>query len=65
MEAKVLEQIARDVSEVKQKIGLIEQELSEICEDLHEVKPEYLEKLKRIDGGKFLSREEFEKTLED
>ena len=64
-EVEVLEKIAKDVSEVKEKIVAIENELSEISGDLHELKPEYVEKLKAIDKGKFLSREEFEKALED
>ena len=35
-----------------------------IIDDLHEVSPEYLEKLKKIDEGKFISRAELEKELE-
>ena len=34
----------------------IEEELNEINSELHEVRPEYTEKLKRIDRGKFLTR---------
>ena len=43
----------------------IEQEISEINTDLHEVRPEYIEKLKKIDQGRFFSREELEKELKD
>ncbi|KAF5436325.1 hypothetical protein C5S36_00645 [Candidatus Methanophagaceae archaeon] len=36
-----------------------------INSELHEVRPEYTEKLKRIDKGKILTIEEFEKELEE
>ncbi len=32
--------------------------------DFHQVRPEYLRKLKRIDEGRFISRADFEKELE-
>ena len=41
----------------------IEMEVSEINDDLYQVRPEYLEKLKKIDEGKFISRAEFEKKF--
>lgn len=64
-EGKLLLKIAEDVGAMKQKIDKIEREVEELAEDLHEVRPEYLEKLKRIDSGKFLSREEFNRRLEE
>jgi len=62
---KLLQKIAHDVSEVKERVERIEKDVEEINEDLHEVRPEYLEKLKKIDSGRFLSRQEFEKELGD
>lgn len=35
-----------------------------VIDDLHEVRPEYLVKLKKIDEGKFISRAELERELE-
>ncbi|NQE52236.1 hypothetical protein C5S29_01485 [ANME-1 cluster archaeon GoMg3.2] len=64
-ETQLLEKIADDVSFLKDRIIRIEEELNEINSELHEVRPEYMEKLKRIDKGKFLTREEFEKELEE
>jgi uncharacterized protein YydD (DUF2326 family) len=64
-ETQLLEKIADDVSFLKDRIIHIEEELNEINNELHEVRPEYAEKLKRIDKEKFLTREEFEKELEE
>jgi len=64
-ETQLLEKIADDVSFLKDRIIHIEEELNEINSELHEVRPEYTEKLKRIDNGKILTREEFEKALEE
>jgi hypothetical protein len=64
-ETQLLEKIADDVSFLKDRIIHIEEELNEINSELHEVRPEYTEKLKRIDKEKFLTREEFEKELEE
>jgi len=64
-ETQLLEKIADDVSFLKDRILHIEEELNEINSELHEVRPEYTEKLKRIDKRKFLTREEFEKELEE
>jgi hypothetical protein len=64
-ETQLLEKIADDVSFLKDRTIRIEEELNEINNELHEVRPEYAEKLKRIDKEKFLTREEFEKELEE
>jgi len=53
-----------DLSFLKEKILKIEMDVSEINDDLHQVRPEYLEKLKKIDEGKFISRAELERELE-
>jgi len=50
------------------KLQNIEQEVREINEDLHAVRPEFAEKLKNIEKGKthsFASIEEMEKHLEN
>ncbi len=49
------------------KLEAIEQEIKEISEDVHRVKPQYLEKLKEIENGKthkFKNLEEMEKQFE-
>ena len=63
MEAQLLKQIAHDVGEIKQRVTRLEITIDEIDSDLHEIKPEYLEKLKKIGEGRFLTEEEFEKEL--
>ena len=49
------------------KLEAIEQEIKEISEDVHRVKPQYIEKLNEIEKGKthkFKNLEEMEKQLE-
>ena len=58
------QQILNELEFLKEKILKIEMDVSEINDDLHLVNPEYLEKLKKIDEGKFISRAELEKELE-
>lgn len=53
---KELQNVRRDVIEIK----IIVEELDH---DLHEIRPEYIKKLKKIDKGKFLTRKEFEKAV--
>ena len=62
-QVKLLQKIAQDVGTVKAKVERIEQDLDELSSDLHQVKPEYIEKLKKIDSGRFVSRGELEKEL--
>ena len=52
-EAKLLQKIASDLSLVKQKVIKIEHEVEEINEDIHEIRPEYAEKLKLTAAGSF------------
>lgn len=59
----MLKQLAEDVAEIKEKLVKIEVTIEELDNNVHEVKPAYLEKLKRIEKGKFLSDEEFERAL--
>ena len=59
-----MQKIAEDLDFLKEKVVRIEASIEEITIDLHErVKPEYLQKLKLIDAGKFLSEEEFEQAM--
>ncbi len=64
-EAVFNQQVIDDLAFLKERILRIEMEISEISDDLHQVRPDYLIKLKKIDQGKFISRKEFEKELED
>ncbi|MBU2496941.1 MAG: hypothetical protein KJ767_02700 [Nanoarchaeota archaeon] len=63
MTAELMKQIAKDVGEIKEKLRNIEITIEELESDFHEVRPEYIEKLKKIDAGKFLSEKEFDKGL--
>jgi hypothetical protein len=55
-ETHVLKQLAEDVSFLKERVVEIQIDISEINADLHEVRPEYVKKIKRIDKkGKFKS----------
>jgi len=60
MSEQLLKQIAKDVKEIKDRIKNVEKDIEGIG---LEVRPEYAEKLKKINKGKFLSKEEFEKML--
>ncbi len=64
-EAVIDQRILDDLAFLKERILRIEMEVSEINDDLHQIRPDYLEKLKKIDKGKFISRAEFEKELMD
>jgi len=64
MSEATLQKISGDLDFLKDRIARIETEVEEINLDLHrKVKPEYADKLKAIDKGKFLSEKEFEKEL--
>ncbi|HIH17730.1 MAG TPA: hypothetical protein HA282_00555 [Nanoarchaeota archaeon] len=68
MSEAILKQIANDLADVKKRVIGIESELFEISDDLHEVRPEYLEKLEKIQkekGRTFESKEEFLKFLKN
>ena len=51
------------IAVIKDKITKIEAEIDELDFDKREVRPEYAEKLRKIDEGVFLSDKEFEKEL--
>jgi hypothetical protein len=56
VEINVLKQIQSDLSFIKQKVSIIEEEVDAISGDIHELRPEYVKKLQEIEKkGKFLS----------
>lgn len=56
VEINVLKQIQSDLSFIKQKVSIIEEEVDAISGDIHELRPEYFKKLQEIEKkGKFLS----------
>ena len=63
-EMLVNQHIMDELTFLKEKILKIEMDVSEINDDLHQVRPEYVKKLKNIDKGKFISRAELERELE-
>ncbi len=55
-EIDVLKQIQSDISFIRQKVSIIEEEVDAISGDIHELRPEYVKKLQEIEKkGKFLS----------
>ncbi len=68
LEVKLLKEIRDELFFLKKKIIIIEEEVNEISNDLHEVRPEYVKKLKQIEKeGKFHSFknvEELRKAIE-
>lgn len=59
-EIQLLRQIAEDVVDIRTKLTLLEVTFNEMETDLHEVRPEYIEKLKKIEAEGTISQEEFE-----
>ena len=62
-EIQMLKQIADDVAEIRTRLRKIEVTFNEVDADLHEVRPEYLEKLKKIEAEGTISQAEFEKQF--
>jgi len=60
-ETVLLKQIAQDILEIKGRMADLEVSFNEINSDLHEIKPEYLQKIKRIESEGAISQEAFEK----
>ena len=63
IEVQLLQQIADDIADIKGRMTKLEVTIEEIDMDLHEVKPEYIEKLKRIEKEGTVSQEAFEKRF--
>jgi len=56
LEISILKQIQKDLSFLKQKIVIIEEELDAISSDMHVLRPEYITKLREIEEkGEFYS----------
>lgn len=62
-EVQLLQQIADDIVDIKGRMTKLEVTMEEIDMDLHEVKPTYVEKLKRIEKEGSISQREFEKRF--
>lgn len=56
-------QILNELAFLKEKILKIEMEVSEINDDIHQVRPEYLKKLEAIKKEGTISSAEFEKKF--
>lgn len=55
-EIKLLKQMQNDISFMKNKIIIIEEEVDAISGDMHEVRPEYIKRIREIEKkGKFRS----------
>ena len=63
METVTLETIHKDLESLKKEMVEIKEDINELRDIELEVRPEYLEKLNKIEKGKFLSREDFEKEM--
>ncbi len=57
------QQILNELAFLKEKILKIEMEVGEINDDIHQVRPEYLEKLEAIKKEGTISSAEFEKKF--
>ena len=60
-----LEKIHQDLSDLFREVREIKNGIEDLRDVELAVKPGYLRKLKEIEQGKFLSREELDKELED
>ncbi len=52
-ELKVIRQMQTEISALRQRVIALEAEVKVIDGDVHEVRPEYLKKLEKIEKGKF------------
>ena len=59
----VLNNVLEGINFLKERILVIEEELCDISEYIHELRPEYLEKLKKIKAEGTISQKEFEKKF--
>ena len=55
MSEVLLKQVVQDVQIIRQELAELKEEVSDLRDVELEVKPEYLQKLKKIDSGKFKS----------
>ncbi len=56
MSSRILVKIQKDLEFIKTKLIVIDNEIEDISNDLHEVRPEYIKKIKTLDKkGRFSS----------
>ena len=58
----IIQNLQKDITIIIEKISMIESSIEEISDDLHQVKPEYLAKLKKIEkkkGKTFSTKKDF------
>ena len=60
-----LEQIHQEMLILHKEIGEVKKTVEDLRDVELEVRPEYVAKLQKIEKGKFFSREELEKELEE
>lgn len=63
MKNVTLEQVNSNILNLYREVVEIREEIKDLRDVELEVRPKYLEKLDRIEKGRFLSREEFEKEV--
>ena len=59
VKTELMERLAKDVKFIKDQILEIKTDISEITEDLHVVRPEYIQKLNKIKKGEFIRVKNF------
>ncbi len=59
VKTELMERLAKDLRFIKDQILEIKTDVSEITEDLHVVRPEYIRKLNKIQKGKFIRVKNF------
>ena len=62
-QVQLLKDIANNVDDIKKRLTNIEFAIKEVDMDIHEVRPGYIEKLKKLDNEETISEEEFEKQF--
>ena len=62
-ENQLLKQIASNVVEIKERLANLEETIKE-SDLVHEVRPDYIKKLKKLDEEETISEEEFESKFD-
>ena len=69
MSSRILVKIQKDLEFIKTKLIVIDNEIEDISNDLHEVRPEYIKKIKTLDKkgrfSSFPSVDELRSEIED
>ena len=60
-----IEQLHQDLLSLFKEVREIKRDVEELRDAEQKVRPEYTQKIKKIDQGRFLSRAELDKELED